>query len=213
MLELFYNVADYQLWCIAIVFLTVFFVYSTFSILRWKPLFNTKAVAWKELKKTFETEGYSLSETATYKKKGYRWVITDEGKFLSRKIYIVTKEGDTLKIHRDELLSNIRDDLSSKIEGDLKDSIESISPIISPIGIILFLVVFCVLFFGVLNAVNPLTLFHNAEGYQKWCFVTVIMVYTIYFIPFYLLGGDSLHLRIWANISILLVSLQFSSYT
>ena len=73
MLELFYNAEDYQLWCIAIVFLTVFFVFPTFSILRWQFLFKTKAVAWEELKKTFETNGYSLSENATSRKKRDRW--------------------------------------------------------------------------------------------------------------------------------------------
>jgi hypothetical protein len=204
MLELFYNVADYQLWCIAIGVLTVLFVYSTFSILRWQFLFNTKAVAWEELKKTFETEGYSLSETATYKKKGYRWVITDEGNFFSRKIYIIKKEGDNLTIYKDELLSNIKDDLSSKFKRDFKELIGSIDLI----KVTLFLVVFCVLFFGVLNKpVDLVTLWHNAENYQRWCFATVIMVYAIFFIPFYLLGRDSLHLRIWANISILLLTI------
>lgn len=171
-------------------------------------MFSTNAVGWEELKetkwkKTFETNGYSLSENATCRKKIDRWIIKDEGKFLSRKIYIVKKVGDNLNIYRDDLLSDIRDDLYSKIEHDIKESIGSISPI----RVTLFFVFFCVLFFGVLNTVNPLTLFHNAEGYQKWCFVTVFMVYVIFFIPFYLLARDLLHLRIWANIAILLLTL------
>jgi hypothetical protein len=203
MLELFYNAEDYQLWCIAILFLTVFFVYPTFSILRWQFLFNTKALAWEELKKTFETNGYSLSENATCRKKIDRLIITDEGNFLSRKIYIVKKVGVNLNIYRDELLSNIRDELYSKIEHDFKESIGSVSPI----RVTLFFVFFCVLFLGVLNTANPLTLFHNAESYQKWCFVTVFMVYAIFFIPFYLLARDLLHLRIWANIAILLLTI------
>ena len=205
----------YRLGCFVIVVLMFFFVRSTFSVLRWRFLFSTstdeapreenknKCIILGELRKTFENKGFLLSETATCKKKIWIadiWEIKDK-----RKIYCLKKEKGELHICKDELsLFDIRAKVSSNIKQDYKvliGSLGSLNPIIVGFSLVIIL---CVLFFIVPSPpANPLTLWDNAEDYQRGCFVTVLMVYAIFFIPFYFVE----HLRIWTNITILLITI------